>query len=449
MKRLPGRLVLVLGLVWLVLAPACTCAKKQAEGEGAPATSTPTPAVAVVEAGIASGAPVFSGPIAAARLAGTEDVVVVGLDVSAKALRLRRVGADGATKLDRTVLDDVAWTSDADVRLFASARAMSLVWRGKRAGKAGRTHVVLGEDLAPRGAPADVSAAGCATQDVFLHADGKRVTSIAVGAGARALAPVDVPKDREVALVCGAHRAFMILEHDDGADVGVLATGPGAWDAGALVTRPLLREAELGDDARERAEYVVGDELGVVRLASGGALAWRETKEGRPGKLEKLKTTIPQDDDVVAVDASPRVLVVVHTQEVEGACNGAAGPATKVVALRVDRATGAENAIDLAPPSCGREIGPFYTSTVGDAVNVSWVERVPTAGRARPPIAALAHVSVPHEGAPRPLLRVDLEADALADAGCDASGCVAAALLRQEGMDAMVPGPIRVIRYAP
>jgi hypothetical protein len=470
--RVFGALALVASAV-----PACTCARKhgpsgQGEGPGelqptASATDGSGPSLAS-SAGASSAAdagsqPRFSAPIAAARLAGSGDIVVAGLDVAARAIRVQRVGTNDEVKLDRTVLENVAWTRDADLKLAFVGASTSLVWRGTHRGKVGRFHLALGADLAPRGEPTEVGAASCSTHELFLHADAHRLAAIPLApapsgsaasrASASAPAPVDVPKEREIALVCGAHRAFVVLEHEEGADLGVVTTGPS--DAGtsllaqALVTRPLLREADVGDDARERAEYVVADELGVVRLAGGGALAWRETKDGRPGPLKRLQKTIPQDDDVVAVDASSSVVVVVYTQEVLGACEGTPGPATKVVALRLDRATGAESTLDLAPPSCGREIGPFFTSAAGAAVNVSWVERVPTVGRARPPIAALAHVAVPLDGAPRAALRVEVEADALADAGCDAQQCVAAALVRQSGMDAMVPGLVRVLRYAP
>ncbi len=440
--------------VGALAAPACTCNKKP-EGEGSPAASG-TPAVPSGE--LSSNPPPassrFSAPIAAARVSGSSDVVVVGLDVASKAIRLQHVGASGEVKADRTVLEDVAWSSDADLKLFASAGGTSLVWRGKHHGKQGRTLVLLGADFTPRAGqkPIEVGAASCATQDAFVHADGKKIAAQLFASGAAAGA-VDVPRDREVALACGAHRAFVVLEHDDGADLGVAETTAG--DAGsislapAVATKPLLREGELGDEARERAEYVVGDELGVVRLSSGGALAWRETKDGKPGRLTKLKTTIPQDDDVVAVDASPRIVTVVYTEETEAGCPAGSSPKAKVMALRIDRATAADSVVELAAGSCGREIGPFYLAAAGDAVNVAWVERVPTAGKARPPIAALAHALVPVEGTAKGVARIDVEADALADAGCDATQCYAAALVRNPGTDGMVPGPITVLRYAP
>lgn len=434
------RVAVVVALSALASGSACTCTKLSSTEDAA--TSSAPGAVAPVASVGAPGSARFSAPIAAARMGDTGDVLVVGLDVTSKAIRLQRISAQDQTKTDRTILEDVAWTSDADLKVFGGA-TNAVVWRGKHAGKAGRTLVTLGQDLAPLPKPETVGATSCATHDAFVHADGKAIARLgfATTDAAAARSSVDVPKDREVALACAAHRAFVVLEHDDGADLGLL-------EGAALHTKPLLRDAELDGEARERAEYVVGDELGVVRLAQSGSLTWRETKDGRPGPLRKLTTKIPQDDDVVALDASPRVVVVVYTQEVEGGCPGTS-PSTKVLALRIDRATAAESVLELAPGMCGREIGPFYTSAAGDAVNVAWVERVPTAGQARPPIAALAHAAVLPDAPPHPLARIDVDADALADAGCDATHCWAAALVRSPGMDAMVPGPIRVLRYAP
>ncbi len=88
-----------------------------------------------------------------------------------------------------------------------------------------------------------------------------------------------------------------------------------------------------------------------MRLAASGAIAMREVKNGIAGPLRKLKTTIPRDDDVVAVDASPRSVVVVFTRDVGESCPGAAGitiPSTRVKALRIDRTTFDESIVDLS-----------------------------------------------------------------------------------------------------
>jgi hypothetical protein len=92
-------------------------------------------------------------------------------------------------------------------------------------------------------------------------------------------------------------------------------------------------------------------------------------------------------------------------------------------------------------------VGPFFTGALGDAVSVAWVERVPVAGKARAPIAGLAHRTVNAAGAPGELVRAEQPADALVDAGCDGARCYAVALARRAGMDAMIPGLARVLRY--
>jgi hypothetical protein len=169
---------------------------------------------------------------------------------------------------------------------------------------------------------------------------------------------------------------------------------------------------------------------------------------------------IPRDDDVVAVDASARAIIVVYTEDVSESCGtglragGASGPvtvSTKVMALRVDRETYEETMLVLSSGMCGRETGPFFTNATGGGVTVAWVERVSGAGKARAPIAGLAHVAVPAEGGLEPFARVDVAAEALVDAGCDEATCYAVALTRGNGepnvVRARVPGIMRVVRY--
>jgi hypothetical protein len=345
--------------------------------------------------------------------------------------------------------------------MVPAAGGVAITWRGLRGGKLVRQLLVLGPDLAPMGDPTVVAAASCATRDALWYTDGKRVHARPwVGPTTRS----ELPKDKDAALVCGAHRAFALLDEDDGTSIVILgndardggAGDGGTRDGGAAHAAPtqLLKEAEFGDDdQRERSDYTVGDDVGVVRLGVSGAVTLREVKAGAPGPIHKLKTTIPRDDDVVAVDASPRAVVIVFTEDVGDACPnandaGSTGTAsTRVKALRIDRTTFEESIVELSPGMCGREVGPFFTGALGDTVSVAWVERVPVAGKARAPVAGLAHRVVPAAGPPGELARSDQPADALVDAGCDGARCYAVALARREGMDAMVPGLARVIRY--
>lgn len=434
----------------------CTCSKgSDAANAGDAATSSepasPSPADTPRASAVAGEPGGLSAPIAAAR-GEHGDVVVAGLDVPAAAIRVQRIDSKDAVTADRTVLPGVAWSSESELKMVPAAGGVAVTWRGLRGGKLVRQLLVLGPELAPKGDPVDVAAASCATQDALWFTDGKQVnTRPWAGAPSRTA----LPKDKDAALVCGAHRAFALLDEDDGTSLLMLGASDGGASAGsasAASAVSLLRESDFGDDEqRERAEFTVGDDVGVVRLATSGTLSLREVRSGAPAPLRKLKTTIPRDDDVVAVDASTKVLTVIFTEEVADACAKTGGASTgasvRVKALRMDRATAEESVVELASGACGREVGPFFTGVVGDAVSVAWVERIPVAGKARAPIAGLAHRTVTPSGALPELVRVEQAADALVDAGCDSSRCYAVALARKAGMDAMVPGLARVLRY--
>ena len=458
-----------LGLALIVMTialggGACTCSKGTEPGAASDAAGGD--AAATVD-GAANALPDepggLSAPIAATRIE-AGDVVVAGLDVPAKAIRVQRINPNDEVSIDRTILEGVRWSSESDLRVLPAARGVAVTWRGLRNGKLVRQLVILGPDLVTKGEVIDVAAATCATRDALWFTDGKRVHGRPwTGPATKS----DLPRDKDAALVCGQHRAFALLDEEDGTSLLVLGGGDAATldggkptdagkggDVGKMAVSPgataLLKEADFGeDDQRERAEYTVGDDLGVVRLAVSGAVAMREVKAGVSGPLRRLKTTIPRDDDVVAVDASPRDVVVVFTEDVGEACagEGGTGPSTRVKALRIDRASFEESIVELSPGMCGREVGPFFTGALGDAVSVAWVERVPVAGQPRAPVAGLAHRLVVPAGPLGDLVRADQAADALVDAGCSTTGCFAVALARRSGMDAMVPGIARVIRY--
>ena len=435
---------------------ACTCSKGADPGavDGSTGTSSGAPgAVATPSEGGEPGGDAGAGgglsaPIASAR-GDQGDVVVAGLDVAAHAIRVQRISAKDEVLADRTVFDGAGWSSEAELKMMPAGAGVALVWRGLRAKKPVRQALVLGPDLAPIGDVVDIAPASCATRDALWYTDGKRIHSRPWGA---APTRIELPGDKDGAVViCGAHRAFGLVDDDDGTSLLSWGATDGGPAGGVSVTR-LLKESDYGeDDQRERAEYTVGDDIGVVRLSVSGAVSLRELRSGAAAPLRRLKTTIPRDDDVVAVDASPRAVVIVFTEDVGDACpkgDGAgANASTRVKALRVDRATLEESTIELSPGMCGREVGPFFTGAIGEAVSVAWVERIPVAGMSRAPIAGLAHRSVPAAGAAGELARIDQPADALVDAGCDSARCYAVALARRAGMDAMVPGLARVLRY--
>jgi hypothetical protein len=432
--------VLVAIVAWM------RCGRGQSETRETGGVSSASPSASATSAAAphagAEAAPGgLSAPIAAVHVDGGA-VVVAALDVGAKGIRARRIDVKDVVVDDRIVLADVAWSTDSDLKLFASPSGVALTWRGLRKGKAVRELVTLGPDLSPRGEPVEIAAASCATRDAFWWSDGSHAVVRPWDAGSH---KVHLPKDKDISLLCSQTRAFALLEEDE--RTSLLALG----DGGTPVT--MVRENDFGeDDQRELSEYTIGDDVGVVRLAASGAVAVRELADGGAGPLRKLKTSIGRDDDIVAVDASQRLVTIVYTQDVsEGDDGGAHEPGAtvtcpKVSALRVDRQSQEESVVELSPPKCGREVGPFFTNALGDAVSVAWPERAGAGGRARAPIIGLAHARVAPGAAPT-LGQAEQPSDALVDAGCDATQCYAVALVRPEGADGMAPGIARVIRY--
>lgn len=377
----------------------------------------------------------LSAPIAAAY-AKDGEVIVAGLDVPAKAIRVQRLDDKGAIVADGVAFDGVKWSSDSELKLAAGGGAIAVTWHGLRQEKLVRQLVMLGADLSKKLDPTEVSSAYCATKDGVWFANDLVATTRSWNGEKEQFS---LPKDKDASLYCGAHRAFGVIEEEE-----LTSIVPLAADAGAPVV--MMREADFGeDDQRELSEYNVGDELGVVRLAISGAVAVRETT----GPLHALKSTIGRDDDVVAVDATSKVVVIVYTEDVSSSCphEGNDTPvSTRVRALRIDRATFEESTVELSPGGCGAEIGPFFTGPLGDGVSVAWALRASGLGRARAPIVGLSHARVALGAAPA-LAKIDQAADALVDAGCDGAHCYAAALVRKTEDDPMSPGYVRVLRW--
>lgn len=426
-------LLLIGGVSWKLLSK-----RAPADGVG-PATGASAEASATLRGARGIG---LSAPIAAAR--GTNgSVFVAGLDVPSKSIRVQQIDSANVVTMDRVALGDVAWSSDAELKLATSAEGGAAVtWRGLRAGKLVRHLVFLDPDLTPRGEPIEATSSSCATRDAVWLSDGKEVVSRpwrgpSVSRG--------LPKEAEASLLCSANRAFAVLEEDERTSVLAL----GAEVAPSLV---VLRGNDVADEEqRELSEYTIGDDVGIVVRGGSGALALREIRGGVLGTLRRLKTRLPKDADVVAVDASEKVAVIAFTEDASAACPSKAGHgdsvvSTRVSALRVSRETFEESVVELSAGQCGRELGPFFTGVVADGVSVAWAERAGGHGTARAPIVGLAHATARPSG-PAKLERVEQAADALVDAGCDGRTCAAVALARGEGMDVMVPGFAKVIRY--
>ncbi len=418
---------------------ACTCSKgheprAQADDASADATVTPSKEISGTPGGL-------SAPIAAAVVSG--DVVIAGLDVPAKAIRVQRIDTNDVVTSERTVFEGVAWSPESELHVAPAGRGVLVTWRGLRGGRLVRQALLLGPDLVPNGDVTVITSAPCATRDALWFQDGPVVRARPWSGAAYKR---ELPRDEDVALLCGEHRAFALLDDESGTSALVLGPGP--------PTRPIsvLKDSDFGDDeAREHAEYAVDEDLGVVRLATSGAIAVREIKDGVPTALRRLTTIVPDDDDLVALAASRRIIVVVFTEEVGEACpgsgSGAVVSSARVKALRIDRTSFEESVVELSPGACGREVGPFFAGALGDDVSVAWVERLPIKGQSRAPIASFAHRRVVAAGPLAALVRLDQGADALTFAGCGDAQCYGAALVRRAGMDAMVPGMARVIRY--
>ena len=252
-----------------------------------------------------------------------------------------------------------------------------------------------------------------------------------------------VATDRDPALVCGDHDVTVLGDGDDDLTMAGLTPGDAATRAPAVA----IRDADFGDDEeREHDAYTVGDDLGIVRVASSGAVAMREAPRGAgPGPWRRLKHTIPADDDVVAVDGDEDATIIVYTQDADDACPGVGSTAEAVHACAscARRAT-RRSSISRPPtasarparsgsprrPWAGRRLGRANGSRQRLHRGAHRRRVVPAAHRRRHAVR-----------------RIEQAADALVDAGCDARGCSLAALVRPTDGDGMQPETLRTIAY--
>ena len=436
-------------LVWPLLSAlvsGCTCGSRQAPSADSGATSAP--AVSSSASQVAAPPPsdlgVFSAPVAAARAGGGD--IVAGLVASAGVVRVMGLSGGHAT-WTADPLRDLAWAPDADLRLRAAAGGFALVWRGPHAGRTGRTMVALGPHGEARDPPVEIGSAFCVTGSGVAWLDARSAGPARVQARGWAEASprvlTSVPADRDPALVCADHDVIVLGDGDD--DLSATTFTPG--DAAAHAPIVAIRDADFGDDEeREHDAYSVGDDLGVVRVASSGAVAMREVpRGGSPTPWRKLKHTIPADDDVVAVDGDADATVIVYTEDSDETCPGVGATAESVHALKVVRKTGEETLLDLAPADCEKAPGPLWVAASPAGVTVGWVERRTKSSPQAPPIMGAAFRVLLPSG-PKPF-HIDLAADAVVDAGCDEKGCSIAALLRPAGGDAMQPGQLAAYPY--
>ncbi len=449
---MPRALVLASVLVFAT-ASGCTCSRSSSRdgAGGAEDAETHVANGAGAAATPGSASPRLSAPIAATRAEGGA-VLVAGVVAADKSLVVTRVGPAGATGFSVTALRGVAWSPDAELRLYPAAGGAALVWRGVRDGKPVRQMVLVGKAGEVAGEPVDVGTVACATEEAIVWTEragaGKtRVIARTWSGAARDVTAI--ASEREPVVVCGTRRVYALGAGEDDvtfASADVAAASGGAPAAGG---RMLVSTADFGgDDERELAEYTVGDELGAVRIGSTGHMALRETRADGLGPWTRLSAKVPSDDDLVAVDGDAKATFVITTNEAPHACSdGSSSVPSRILALRVERGSRDETPMEIAPAVCGTEVGPFWTGSVAAGFVVAWVERSGTRDALTAPIAGLAYRVVETARAPGRVVRVVRPADALVDAGCDKERCYAVALAREPGTTNLVPERAEIIAY--
>ena len=422
-------------------SPPRDAAAEASGGEAAASDSgvTPTPAQALLSPAV------FSAPIAAIRV--NRELVVAGLVAAEGVVRVMGL-RDGPTAWTVDALKGVAWIPDADLKLQPAADGVALVWRGNLGGKAGASLVILGPRGEPRGDAVSIGAGACTTSEGVAWLDARSGDAgVATRVRARrwtdpvAREVVSIPSERAATLTCGEHAMYVLGDGDD--DLTVTAFTAGDSPGPPTIA---IRDKDFGDDdEREHEAYTVGDDLGIVRVGDSGTISLREIVSGHASAWRRLKHALSEDDDVVAVDGDVASTLVVFTREASDPCTATDATPESVRALRVERETGEESSVLLAPARCDSAPGPFWIAPNAGGPLVAWTERRTKAAPNAAPIDAFAFRVLyrDHPG----IGRVDVPADAVVDAACDETGCFAAALLRPPDSNGDRPGAIRGLRY--
>jgi hypothetical protein len=443
----------VIGRAWLVLGLLVGLAAGCHRSSAAPVqASTGTSDAVVVDE---SGSPrvetksvedrrtdaVFSAPIAATRTGAM--TVVAGL-VAAKGT-LRVAGwPEGEKAWSVDALQDVAWTSDAELRLEPAGAGVAVLWHGNVAGKPTHTAVLLGPRGETRGEPVVVGGSSCATASGLVWVDGAAHGPAHVSArpwiDPAAHEVATVPADRAASVLCGDHDVFLLGDGDD--DLTSTTFLPEDRRAPSPVV--VIRDSDFGDDdEREHHAYTAGDVLGLVRVSGSGAVALRDVSRAGLSPWRRLKHKIGPDDDVVATDGDAAATVIVFLHEIEDACD-AGSTAETVRALRADRITSQDAVIDLARADCHRARGPFWLASTAGGNMVAWIERSANGSAGSAPIDAFFFGALSTDAGPPG--RLELAADAVVQAGCGVT-CLVAALVRTPDADGSQPEAIVLEAY--
>ena len=440
----------------LALVAAIGCGRKSSSAAvvvdpvpvGATAIAGAQAEAAVVAPARLVSAPVFSAPIAAARV--RHETVVAGLIAPDGVIRVMGL-RDGPPAWTADVLRGATWIPDAELTVQPAGDGAAVIWRGSFAGKTGTTVVLLGPHGEPRGDAIAIGADSCTTADGLAWIEPRGSGPARVRARRWAdPGPTDVvtvPADRAPTLSCGEHEAFVLGDGDD--DLTATPFPPGTPGRSPVIA---IRDRDFGDDdEREHRAYVVGDVLGVVRIGGGGGIGTREIEHAHATPWHRLKHAVSGDDEVVALDGDAEATLFVLTRETSEPCAGGDSGALGVRALRVDRKTGSETAVSLAQPDCASVPGPFWIGAPGAtpaASVVAWAHRKAKRPATAAPIDGLVYrVLASDRSTPLTMATIDVQAEALVDAGCDDTGCFAAALVRGADADGGGPEPIVVLRY--
>ena len=427
---------------------ACTCNKKDPASSGQDSAVEAASAVTVdaraTEAPGQKMLPRLSAPIGAALLP-TDAVVVGGLVVPDRVVRLSRLEKDGRVAWTTDVVTGAEWTHDAELAVHPVGKDVVVTFRGKVDGAPKRTVVRVAED-GTTNPPKAFGAVTCWTESGLFWLDGHKRVKAETGLGLRELA-LPSGLEGDLSLFCDETHAAVVLDADGA--LSTLAVGTDSV-AGSVA---LLGEKDFSDEEREHAFFFGKTGLGVLRVGGDGSLATKYA--GSPGR--KLTGKLDEDDDLVIVDADERALYAVATQDHDGCAPGEDASAlptqrtsrfsTSVRLLRLDLESGQGVREELGRAACGHQAGAFFFGAAKDKRVLAWTERAPTAGKTKAPIAALAYRVLGKSPAETTSHRLELSADALVDAGCTSSTCAVVWLDRPVGKDDKEPELPKVLRF--
>ena len=440
-RFLPRHVFAALAVLAVGQGAACTCSKGQ-DASAVDAAAASAPAEIKDAAPAALELPRLSLPMGASLLP-SGAVVVAGLSVAEKAVRVALVGVDGRVAATTAIFGNAEWAHDSEVSVHSVGNDVVVSFRGKVEGGLRRSIVRLDERLVAK-EPVTFGAVTCATKDGVFWLDKKHVK--AETPSGRKDFPVPT-MDGDLGLFCDESHALVTADAE-----GALSTSE-IMEGGFGPVVPLVGDKDFSDEEREHAFFVGASGLGVLRIGSEGAIAVKLASHGP----RKIPTKLEEDDDLVVADADDAALYVASTQDHDGCETGEDASAlptlrtsrfsTSVHLLRIDLATDKAIREDLGRAACGHQAGPFFFGKAREKRILAWSERAPGANKTKPPIAAFSYRVLGPNTAGTVSKRVPLRADGLVDAGCNATSCAVVWLERPEGQDDKQPELPRILRF--